>query len=79
MLSNQGRCPVTGWGEDWRNCGCLATERKAVPSYEGGTQSSGEVALEDLWVSSNGEDPSNDGDGTGESGLERCAGRAMGS
>lgn len=38
LLSNGGRCPITGWwvlggvGED---CGCLATEVKAVPGDEG--------------------------------------------
>lgn len=37
VLSNGGRCPVTG-EVGGRNCGCLATERKAVPSNEGGPE-----------------------------------------
>lgn len=50
-----------------------------MPSDEGG-QRSGEVATEDLWVSSNGEDPSNGGKwDRGKVSFGRCSGRAMGS
>lgn len=38
VLSNGGRCPETGQGVLQRNCGCLATEVKAVPSDEGGSE-----------------------------------------
>lgn len=33
------------------DCGCLATEVKAVPGDEGGSEK-GRGSLEDLWVSS---------------------------